>query len=141
MSKAKKSKSGPKSGKADAAQEQDATCDGCCTAAIDDNQHEAIQCEGNCQKWYHRLCAGVSKYHYDKLADSPNPFICWLCSDSLQKSVIRELQQELVALKQEFSEKIDANHSAIAALKEENASLKEALGQNSSLQQPPSRYC
>ena len=27
-----------------------ATCDGCCTA-IDDNEHDALQCEGSCQKW------------------------------------------------------------------------------------------
>lgn len=135
MSKAKKSKSGSKLGKADAATEQGAICDGCCTS-IEDNEHEAIQCEGSCQKWYHRLCAGVSKYHYDKLADSPSPFICWLCSDSLQKAVIRELQQELSALKQDFTVKLDANHSAIAALKEENAALKTALGQSNSSQQP-----
>jgi hypothetical protein len=136
MSKTKKSKSGVKPGKAVTASEQGATCDGCCTP-IEDNEHEAIQCEGSCQKWYHRLCAGVSKYYYDKLADSPNPFICWLCSDSLQKAVIHELQQELAALKQEFTAKLDANHSAMAALKEENAALKVALGQNSSQQQSP----
>ena len=134
MSKAKKSKAVSKSGKADTAAEQDTICDGCCTS-IEENEHEAIQCEGSCQKWYHRLCAGVSKYHYDKLADSPSPFVCWLCSDSLQKAVIRELQQELVSLKHEFMAKLDANHSAIAALKEENAALKVALGQNGLQQQ------
>ena len=96
MSKSKKLRPGPKPGKV-AATEQDAICDGCCSS-INDNEHETIQCEGSCQKWYHRLCAGVSKYHYDKLADSPNPFICWLCSDNLQKAVIHELQQELATL-------------------------------------------
>ena len=138
MSKAKKSKAGPKpqAGKAGTASEQDTICDGCCTL-IEDNEHDAIQCEGSCQKWYHRLCAGVSKFHYDKLADSPSPFVCWLCSDSLQKAVIHELQQELAALKREFMAKLDENHSAIATLKEDNAALKVALDQNISQQQSP----
>ena len=37
---------------------QDTICDGCCSAIID-NEQDAIQCEGCCQKWYHRLCAGA----------------------------------------------------------------------------------
>ena len=82
-------------------QGDDTICDGCCSAIVDDEQ-DAIQCEGCCQKWYHRLCAGVSKFHYDMLADSPDPFICWLCADSLRKAVIRELQQELAKLKKDF---------------------------------------
>ena len=110
------------------ASNQDTVCDGCCSTIVDD-EHEAIQCEGSCQKWYHRLCAGVSKYHYDVLADSPNPFICWLCSDSLPRAVIQELQQELAALKRDFATKFEINRSEISALKEENAALRAAISQ------------
>ena len=107
---------------------QDTICDGCCSAIID-NEQEAIQCEGCCQKWYHRLCAGVSKFHYDMLADSPDPFICWLCADSLRKAATRELQQELAELKIDFATELETNRSEIATLKEENATLRAALSQ------------
>ena len=53
------------------------------------------------------VCAGVSKYHYGKLLDSPSPLICWLCSDSQHKAVIHKLQQELAALKRDFREELD----------------------------------
>lgn len=124
--KAKKSRPGSKAALSDVASQQATICDGCC-GEIDDNEHEAIQCEGSCQKWYHRLCAGVSKHHYDNLADSPSPFICWLCSDILQKAVIHELQQELTKLRKDFAAERDANRSAIEALKEDNATLRDAL--------------
>ena len=102
---------------------QDTICDGCCSTIVE-GEHEAIQCEGSCQKWYHRLCAGVSKYHYDMLADSPNPFICWMCSDILRRAVIQELQQELATLKRDHATELETNRSEISALKKENAALE-----------------
>ena len=92
-------------------------CDGCNSVIVED-EHEALQCEGVCQKWYHRLCAGVSKFHYDHLADSPDPFICWLCTDSLRKTAIESLRQELATLKADFSSEIESNRVELAALKE-----------------------
>lgn len=123
MSKPKKSRPG----KIDSNSKGEVTnCDGCCSV-IDDSKDEALQCEGICQKWYHRLCAGVSKFHYDRLADSPQPFICWLCSNITDKAVIRHLQQELETLRNDFAVETEANRSEIAALKEENAALQASL--------------
>jgi hypothetical protein len=124
------SKAGTKAGNTSAA-----ICDGCCSAIVDD-EHEAIQCEGTCQKWHHRLCAGVSKFHYDELADSPKPFICWLCSDSLHRAMIQNLQQEIAPLKASISADVESSHAEIAALKKDNAALKTALDHKLSQLQP-----
>ena len=132
-----KSKTGSKAGKkaGNVSADQEAICDGCCSAIVED-EREAIQCEGTCQKWYHRLCAGVSKFHYDELADSPRAFICWLCSDSLHRTVIQELQQELASLKANIAADVESSRSEIAALKEDNAALKAALDRKLSQLQP-----
>ena len=112
--------------KTTATNKQVVICDGCCSPIVDD-EHEAIQCEGCCHKWYHRLCAGVSKFYYDKLAASPSPFVCWLCSDSLRNAVIQQLQQEIATMKKDFGTELQANRSEISKLKEENAALRDAL--------------
>ena len=103
-----------------------AICDGCCSAIVED-EDEAIQCEGTCQKWYHRLCAGVSKFHYDELAGSPRAFICWLCSDSLHSAAIQSLQQEIESLKASMAANIESSRAEIAALKKDNADLRAAF--------------
>ena len=103
-----------------------AICDGCCSAIVED-QDEAIQCEGTCQKWHHRLCAGVSKFHYDELASSPRAFICWLCSNSLHSAAIQNLQQEIESLKASMAANIESSRAEIAALKKDNADLKAAF--------------
>ena len=47
----------------------DVCCDVCCTPIVD-GRDDALQCEGVCQKWLHRLCAGVSKSHHNALSNS-----------------------------------------------------------------------
>ena len=101
------------SGKADAI--STAICDGCCSAIV------------TCQKWHHRLCAGVSKFHYDELASSPRPFICWLCSNSLHSAAIQNLQQEIESLKASMAANIESSRAEIASLKKDNADLKAAF--------------
>ena len=36
--------------------------------------HEALFCEGKCQGWIHRQCAGITRFGYDKLGESTIPF-------------------------------------------------------------------
>ena len=127
MSKTKRSKLGlgPNArakDKATATTKQGVICDGCCSPIVD-GEHEAIQCEGCCHKWYHRLCASVSMFYYDKLAASPSPFVCWLCSESLHNAVIQQLQQEIATMKEDFGTKLQVNCLEISKLKEENAAL------------------
>ena len=39
---------------------------------------EAIFCVGQCEAWFHRKCAGISKV-YKSTSESDNPFYCILC--------------------------------------------------------------
>lgn len=61
-------------------------------------------CEGSCQKWFHRYCAGVSASCYRALSSSSSPFICWVCSQELHRTVVGQLQAEIAALREEVLE-------------------------------------
>ena len=39
---------------------------------IVDDRDDALQCEGDCQKWLHQICMGVSKSHHNALSNSPH---------------------------------------------------------------------
>ena len=45
-------------------------CDICCGEVIETetNTEDALFCEGVCQKWIHRRCAGVTREHFEKLS-------------------------------------------------------------------------
>jgi len=48
---------------------QPVTC-GVCKNKIVDGKDEALYCEGRCQSWMHRYCAGVSKIQFEELGRS-----------------------------------------------------------------------
>ena len=52
-------------------------CDNCCNEVIEteSNTEDALFCEGAHQKWVHRSCAGVTRYHFEKLSKSDDPGI------------------------------------------------------------------
>ena len=75
-----------------------------CAAAVVDGKDEALQCEGACQKWYHRYCAGISLSHFTKLANSAKPFVCTTCCQDMQQAVVCQLQAEVASLKAEVRE-------------------------------------
>ena len=78
-------------------------CDVCCSPIID-GKEEALMCEGSCQKWFHRYCAGVSASCYRILSSSSTPFVCWMCSQKLHSTVVGQLQAEISALREEVLE-------------------------------------
>ena len=73
------------------------------------------------------VSADVSKFHYDKLAGSHTPFVCWLCTESVHDTIIQQLQRELGTLKNDLATKIENDHSELAKLKHENATLRAAI--------------
>ena len=75
-----------------------------CASAIVDGKDEALQCEGTCQKWFHRYCVGVSLSHFTRLANCAQPFVCASCSQEVQQAVVCQLQAEIAALKAEVRE-------------------------------------
>ena len=77
-----------------------------CSQDIIDGKEEALLCEGdgNCNKWMHRYCAGVSSIHYESLKSSPLPFNCSLCVPRTQAALIEELKAKITALTAEVAE-------------------------------------
>ena len=73
------------------------SCDGCTTNI---SEIEALNCI-ECGVWLHRYCAGIPKSHYASIATL---FICTACSLTTSKSIIRDLCDEIVALKAELLE-------------------------------------
>ena len=63
---------------------------------------EALFCEGACQRWLHRWCAGVSSEQFERLVESSEPFFCSVCSYQEQQKTIRELQGNVRALNAEL---------------------------------------
>lgn len=70
--------------------------------------HKAIFCDGVCQDWIHRQCAGLSKAAFSKLSksDCDIPFHCPKCiiiSQSKELSTLRasvsSLEKEILSLK------------------------------------------
>lgn len=71
-----------------------------CEASFKSGQ-ESIFCEGECQKYVHRQCAGLTKGQFAKAAESDSPYYCLHCTVSMQNTEICKLKQlvsELTAI-------------------------------------------
>ena len=122
----------------------DATKCDLCAAAIIDGKEDALQCEGTCQKWFHRYCAGISLSHFQELASSAKPFVCLSCSQNVHQAVVCQLQAEISALKAEVRELraaleedarvnasgTDATTSLVHEVQQLKAAMNDILQQN-----------
>ena len=104
----------------------DVCCDVCCTPIVD-GRDDALQCEGVCQKWLHRLCAGVSKSHHNALSNSSTPFTCWLCSHTLHQATVSQLHSEIAALRTEVAKLRAIHEMAHSAAATEAGSWSEVV--------------
>ncbi len=75
---------------------------------IDDIVEDLILCEGKCQGWIHRMCAGLFKKALKLAQDSPLPFLCHYCNT---KEEISLLKTELAAAKSAVNNPITQNSS------------------------------
>ena len=75
-----------------------------CCKAVEDGKDEALLCEGQCQKWLHRYCAGVTVDQYEQLSSNEEPFLCFTCCRAQHQQQIIELRGEMEALKSELSQ-------------------------------------
>lgn len=67
--------------------------------------HESIYCEGVCQGWLHRWCAGLTKPQFATIsADKQAPFHCARCILDSQRQEIAELKDAVAALTSQMSE-------------------------------------
>ena len=58
---------------------------------------EAVFCEGNCQGWLHRACAGLTRPAFDNLSESM-PYLCSHCTFTKQYNEICELKETVKLL-------------------------------------------
>ena len=93
-------------------------CVVCCSRIVD-GKDEALFCEGKCQGWFHRCCAGVSSTHFQALTNSESPFHCSVCTQEQHAAIVANLQNTITALKAEVAEVVD--------LKIELAELRTAV--------------
>lgn len=75
---------------------------------------DAVLCEGDCQGWLHRVCAGVTKKAFHEAADSGKPFFCHYCKSTKQEEDISNLKQTIDDLKSEIAKLKTADHQHIS---------------------------
>ena len=66
---------------------------------------EAVFCEGDCQGWIHRKCAGVTRSAFDKLGESDVQYLCSQCMLASQNreicklaNIIKDLNASIIPL-------------------------------------------
>jgi len=88
---------------------------------------EAVFCEGSCQGWLHRKCAGVTHPALDKLDESDTEYFCSHCTLVNQNKEINNLTNIIKDL-----------NSSIKSLTETISSLQSHVTKQShQVQQPP----
>ncbi len=75
---------------------------------------ESIMCEGECNKWLHRGCAGLSKKRFVALRDSSEVFVCLSCCLKAHTKEIRELWDDIKFLKEEIAELKSAQSTSVS---------------------------
>ena len=98
--------------------------------------HDGLFCEGKCQVWFHRWCAGVTRERYDAISPTDDPFLCPTCSmancqaiiatqsadiSSLRQSInslaeeVRELKNTVASLQNQFQLAVSSNNISESA--------------------------
>ena len=75
-----------------------------CERAIDDSKDESVLCEGTCNGWLHRVCAGLTKAAFEECQKSTDSFLCHYFSQVEVKALkqqLNELRAELAALRKQ----------------------------------------
>ena len=70
---------------------------------IIDGKDGAVLCEGLCDGWFHRHCAGLSVTHFDALNVSLDPFLCAGCSQASYKKELVDLRNTVNTLQEKVS--------------------------------------
>ena len=94
---------------------QPVMCPICCEEVVDDvgrkRGHESIFCEGRCQEWVHRQCAGLSKVAFQAVANSDKQFRCPRCviiqqseDISALSATVSVLSRDVKALQEKLTE-------------------------------------
>ena len=71
---------------------------------IVDGKDQALFCEGNCERWFHRYCSGVTVNHFETLSSTSQPFHCIGCFQQLCNAEMMLLRESICSLKEEVTE-------------------------------------
>ena len=87
---------------------QASICSICCDVMVDatagEDGHDSIFCDGACNGWLHRRCAGLPKAAFQAICDATTanqPFYCPHCRLDSQEKAITTLKQAIDLLSQE----------------------------------------
>ena len=101
--KAKRKLSGasPPKSKAKGGKNSEADCLVCEEPILEPSEHyegdEAVYCEGNCQGWLHRKCAGFIRSVFDRLGEADTQYLCTYIAQ--QRAKVRKWQSSRILLR------------------------------------------
>jgi len=85
----------PPKNKAKEGKTSETDCLICLEPSLEADDHcvgeDAVFCEGQCQGWLHRKCAGVTRPAFEKLGESEDVFLCTYCMLISQNNKISKL--------------------------------------------------
>ena len=92
----------PPKSKAKGGKTSEADCLICEEPILEADDHcigdEVVFCEGHCQGWLHRKCAGVTRPAFDRLGDSDAVYLCSYCMLVSQSNEISKLSNIITEL-------------------------------------------
>ena len=98
-----KATASPPVSSANATKKRSVTC-AVCEQNIVDGKDQALFCEGVCQRWLHRYCAGVSVPHFKSVSASSEPFYCIGCFQATHSAELTSLKETISSMQTEIAE-------------------------------------
>lgn len=89
-----------------------------CAGAIKHTE-DLVKCQGPCEQYMHRYCAGVTRHNYQQLKTSSTPFKCLVCSVEDHKQTLASLITAAEGITKELSllkSQIDLKETQITVL-------------------------
>ena len=75
-----------------------------CSSYIVDGEEDALFCEGECNGWMHRYCAGVPLKYFERLSSSSSAFFCYACAQRRHEQDTADLKKKVNAMAMELEE-------------------------------------
>lgn len=85
----------------------DSVCAICLKVIVDRSENvdgeDSVFCEGHCQSWLHRTCAGLTDPAFDAVRNSADDFLCFKCQATAHAAEIKELHAMIATLTKEVA--------------------------------------
>ena len=67
------------------------------------NGEDSVFCEGDCQRWLHRTCVGLTDRAFEAIRDSDEKFLCYQCFVNSHVCQMKELRDSIAMLTREVT--------------------------------------